>query len=70
MPLRPQSKVRMPELGPSRGSNHFYELRAAFKDNHAASAHRQVVSVRQSYYAGADNRVIEFRLRHIDVCCA
>jgi hypothetical protein len=45
-------------------------LRAAFKDNHSASAHRQVVSVRQSYYAGADNRVIEFHLRHIDVCCA
>src|SRR5262245_19184350 len=42
-------------------------LRAALKYNYAASAHSQVVSVRQPYYAGADNCVIELSLRHIDV---
>ena len=40
-------------------------LRAALKDNHTSSAHRLVISMRQPYCAGADNRVIEFSLRHI-----
>jgi hypothetical protein len=32
----------------------------AFKNDHAAPAFRQVVSVRQAYYAGAGYRVIEY----------
>ncbi|HKQ89200.1 MAG TPA: hypothetical protein VJZ77_00855 [Blastocatellia bacterium] len=40
------------------------------KQSLSVSAHRQVVSARQPHYTGADNRVIEFSLRHIDLCCA